>query len=186
MINWLANPARFTRFSATALPWCGWAAAMVLAVGLLLVAGLVAAGLSAGRERADHVHPCPGGLDGVERLFASRRVERRGPRLAPSSRRDRRSRRRTDRRCLHLCLPRHRIALGAADVGHMVGMGRPAHFGADPVFSLSRVHRAGERLRRSVARRQGGVGARTGRGRQPADHQILRRLVEHACTSRRA
>src|SRR5690242_10382109 len=34
MINWLANPARFTRFSATALPWCGWAAAMVLAVGL--------------------------------------------------------------------------------------------------------------------------------------------------------
>jgi heme exporter protein C len=34
MINWLANPARFTRLSATALPWCGWTAVAVLAVGL--------------------------------------------------------------------------------------------------------------------------------------------------------
>ena len=34
MINWLANPARFTRFSTRALPWCSWSAAVVLAVGL--------------------------------------------------------------------------------------------------------------------------------------------------------
>jgi len=34
MINRLANPARFMRTSATALPWCGWSAAGVLAVGL--------------------------------------------------------------------------------------------------------------------------------------------------------
>jgi heme exporter protein C len=34
MMNWLANPARFTRFSAKALPWCAWSAAIVLAVGL--------------------------------------------------------------------------------------------------------------------------------------------------------
>jgi heme exporter protein C len=34
MMNWLANPARFTRFSTTALPWCAWSAAVVLAVGL--------------------------------------------------------------------------------------------------------------------------------------------------------
>ena len=41
MINWLANPARFMRLSAKAVPWCGWAAVLVLAVGLfwsLLVA----------------------------------------------------------------------------------------------------------------------------------------------------
>jgi heme exporter protein C len=41
MINWLANPARFTRISAKALPWCSWAAMVALAVGLyssLLVA----------------------------------------------------------------------------------------------------------------------------------------------------
>jgi heme exporter protein C len=34
MINWLANPARFMRLSARAVPWCGWAAVVVLAVGL--------------------------------------------------------------------------------------------------------------------------------------------------------
>jgi heme exporter protein C len=35
MINWLASPARFTRFSAKALPWCGWMAAVAVAVGLV-------------------------------------------------------------------------------------------------------------------------------------------------------
>ena len=34
MINWLANPARFMRLSAKAVPWCGWAAVLVLAIGL--------------------------------------------------------------------------------------------------------------------------------------------------------
>jgi heme exporter protein C len=34
MMNWLANPARFTRFSTRAMPWCSWSAAVVLAVGL--------------------------------------------------------------------------------------------------------------------------------------------------------
>jgi heme exporter protein C len=41
MINWLANPARFMRLSATALPWCAGAAAALLAAGFywsLLVA----------------------------------------------------------------------------------------------------------------------------------------------------
>ncbi|MBV8504250.1 MAG: heme ABC transporter permease [Alphaproteobacteria bacterium] len=33
-MNWLANPARFMRLSARAVPWCGWAAVLVLAVGL--------------------------------------------------------------------------------------------------------------------------------------------------------
>jgi heme exporter protein C len=36
MINWLANPARFTRFSSTVLPWCARATFAVLAVGLYL------------------------------------------------------------------------------------------------------------------------------------------------------
>ncbi len=35
MINWLANPARFMRLSAKALPWCGWMAAVVLVIGLV-------------------------------------------------------------------------------------------------------------------------------------------------------
>ena len=34
MINWLANPARFTRFSTRALPWCIWSALVILPIGL--------------------------------------------------------------------------------------------------------------------------------------------------------
>jgi heme exporter protein C len=41
MINWLANPARFMRWSATVLPWCGWLTLAALALGLYLA--LVAA-----------------------------------------------------------------------------------------------------------------------------------------------
>jgi heme exporter protein C len=36
MIGALANPARFMRASGKALPWCGWAAGAVIAVGLYL------------------------------------------------------------------------------------------------------------------------------------------------------
>src|SRR6202008_1886932 len=41
MISRLANPARFMRISAVALPWCGWPPLAVLAAGLYL--SLVAA-----------------------------------------------------------------------------------------------------------------------------------------------
>jgi heme exporter protein C len=36
MISRLANPARFMRVSAAVLPWCSWASAAVIAVGLFL------------------------------------------------------------------------------------------------------------------------------------------------------
>jgi heme exporter protein C len=36
MLNRFANPARFMRFSAAALPWCGWLTLSVLALGLWL------------------------------------------------------------------------------------------------------------------------------------------------------
>ena len=36
MISRLANPARFMRWSAAVLPWCGWLALAVLAVGFYL------------------------------------------------------------------------------------------------------------------------------------------------------
>jgi heme exporter protein C len=36
MINWFANPARFMRLSARALPWCGCSTVAVLAIGIYL------------------------------------------------------------------------------------------------------------------------------------------------------
>ena len=40
-----------------------------------------------------------------------------------------------------LCL-RHRLAVGPADVGHLLGVGRAAHLGAGAVPDVSRRHRA--------------------------------------------
>ena len=47
-----------------------------------------------------------------------------------------------DRRRLHADLPGHRLALGQADVGHLVGLGRAPDLGAGAVPDLSRHHRA--------------------------------------------
>ena len=49
MISRFANPARFMRLSATALPWCGWGAALVVGLGLFL-ALVGTPGLPAGRD----------------------------------------------------------------------------------------------------------------------------------------
>src|SRR5207253_2936262 len=108
MISRFANPARFMRISAAALPWCSWSALAVLAVGLYLA-----------------------------------------------------------------------LIVGPPDVGRLVGLGCAADLGAGPVLSLSGLHRAGERVRRAEPRRKGRLGAGAGRSRQPADRQVLGRLVEH-------
>ena len=78
----------------------------------------------------------------------------------------------------------HRLALGQADVGHLVGVGRAADLGADPVLPLSRLHRAARRLRGPGARRARRRDPGPGRRGQPADHQVLGRLVEHAAPAR--
>ena len=62
--------------------------------------------------------------------------------LAPSPCRRRRQDRGADRRHLHLHRARHRLAVGQADVGHLLGVGRAAHLGARAVPALSRADRA--------------------------------------------
>ena len=82
---------------------------------------------------------------------------------------------------LHLPRPRHRLALGPADVGHLVGVGRAADLGAGAVLPLSRLHRpASTRSTIRPAARAPALDPGAGRRRQPADHQVLGRLVEHA------
>ena len=146
MINWLANPARFMRFSSTALPLCGWGAALAIVIGLYWSLVVAPPDYQQGDTRADHVYPCSGSMDGAERLPVHCRRQRRCARVAASARRDRGARRRTDRCRVYACLPCNGVALGPADVGNVVGLGRPVDLGADPVFSLSRLYRAGERV----------------------------------------
>ena len=52
-------------------------------------------------------------------------------------------------------LPADRLDLGPPDLGHLVGMGRPADFDADPVLPLPRLHRACGARRGSAAARGG-------------------------------
>ena len=44
--------------------------------------------------------------------------------------------------CFTAGLPAHRLAVGPADVGHLLGVGRAAHLDAAAVLPLSRPHRA--------------------------------------------
>ena len=142
-----------------------------------------AARLSAGRDGQDHVSACAGGLDGDLRLCRHDRGRARHAGLAPSACRRGAEGRGAARRGFHLHLPRHRLALGQADVGDLLGVGRPPDFGAGAVHSLSRPHRALARDRRSGPRGQSGGDPDARRRGRSADHQILGRLVEHAASA---
>ena len=181
-----ANPARFMRASQIALPWLAGVTILLLAVGLVLSLIVAPPDYQQGETRADHVRPCAGGLDGDVRLYQPGGGQRRGADLAPSAGRDRGQGDGPDRRRLHRPVPGHRLALGPADVGHLVGVGRAADLGAGAVLPLSRLHGAAARLRRSdrgaARRRDPGAGRRSSTCRSSSS----RSTGGTRCTSRRA
>ena len=182
MITRFANPARFMRVSGTALPWLGGASAVrARASASSGRPGLRAARLPAGRERADHVRPCAGGVDGARRSICSSRSPARWrwsgairwPRSPP--RRRRRS-----------APPSRWSAWRRARL-----WGRPM-WGTWWVWDarltsvlvlfflylgyIALVNAFDDPSRGAPRRLAPGLG----RGRQLADHQVLGRLVEHA------
>ena len=76
------------------------------------------------------------------------------------------------------------LALGPADLGHVLGMGRTHDLDAHPVFHLSGHHRALAGLRRPASRRPHRRGGNAGRRARYSGGQILGRLVEHAAPAR--
>ena len=80
--------------------------------------------------------------------------------------------------------PGHRLAVGQADVGHLVGVGRAADLGAGAVPPLSRPDRALAGDRRAGPRRPRRRHPGAGRRHQRADHQVLGGLVEHPAPAR--
>ena len=74
----------------------------------------------------------------------------------------------------------HRLALGPADLGHVLGMGRADDLDPGAAVHLSRHHRAVAGVRRPVARGAGDRGVHAGGRGQYSDHQVFGRLVEHA------
>ena len=72
----------------------------------------------------------------------------------------------------------HRLAVGPADVGRILGVGRAADIVPAAAVSLSRLHRAVERDRGRNARRARRRDPGAGRRGQSADHRVLGRLVD--------
>ena len=183
MVN-LANPTTFVELTRRVLPWLAAATAALFVVGLWLSFAAPPDYQQGETVKIMYLHvPAAWMATFVYARDDGGRARHAG--LAPSARRRGAEGRGAARRGIHFHLPRHRVAVGQADVGNLLGLGRAPDFGAGAVHSLSRPHRALARDRRSGPRRPSGGDPDAGRRRRPADHQILRRLVEHACISRR-
>ncbi len=136
-----ANPTNFLALAARLIPWLAWATAITLAARTLSDLFRRARRLSAGRLGQDHVSACARRLARHDVLHGHGVGRARHAGLAPSARRRRAKGRRAAWRRFHLALSRHRLAVGQADVGHMVGVGRAADLGAGAVPDLSRPDR---------------------------------------------
>ena len=142
-------------------------------------------GLPAGLHRAHHVHPCALRLavDDVLGRHGARRA--RHADLASPAGRCRGQGGRAHRRGVHVSGASHRLALGQADVGNLLGLGRAAHVRLRAVPHVSRRHCADPRHRGCGPVRPRRRDPHSGRSCQSADHQILGELVEHAAPARR-
>ena len=132
-----------------------------------------AARLPAGARGQDHVRARAGGVAVHVRLRAGRAVELRAAGVPPSAGRRLGQGRRAHRRHLHVPLPPHRLAVGQAHVGRVLGVGPAADLGADPVLPLPRPDRAALLDRGRGAGRQAHRRAEPGRHRHPARDQVL-------------
>ena len=135
-----ANPARFLKIARPLTAWLGWA-------GAALIAGALGWGLFAGaapsisRARAcassTSTSPPPGSAWRAgpgSRSPSLMQLVWRHPLAAVAAPRARRA-----GRGVHRHLPRHRLALGPADLGHLLGMGRADDLDARPALPLSRL-----------------------------------------------
>ena len=175
-----ANPARFLKLAEASCPPSGCRDGRVRG-GLYLGARHSARRLPAGRDGADHVRACAGGVDGALWSIRSWRWPARRPLIFRHPLADIGGEGGgTDRRHVLLPGPRHRIAVGQADVGRLVGMGCAPHLDVRAVPALSRLHRGVAGDRGSASRRGHRAHRRHRRLHQRADRQILGRLVEFA------
>ena len=141
-LHFLANPARFRRFSQRVLPGLSLATVLALGVGLYLALVQSPPDYQQGETvRIMFVHVpsawlAMAGYGLLAALGASLLVWRHplaalmARAAAPVG------------ACFAARLPAHRLAVGPADVGHLLGVGRAAHLDAAAVLPLSRPHRA--------------------------------------------
>src|SRR6185312_5357318 len=99
-----------------------------------------AAGLPARGRLPDHLCACAQRLDVAPRVFHHGRGRGDRAHLADEGGACGGGELRAHRGLLHLCRARHRLALGRADVGHLLAVGSPADFRADPALPVFWVH----------------------------------------------
>ena len=135
----LANPTRFMELSGRVLPWVSAAAAALLVYGLVLAFFASPADYQQGETvRIMYIHvPCAWLSMMIYGLIAA--FELRPARVSPSPGRRLGEGRRAARCCLHVPGAADRIALGQADVGHVLGVGRTADVRAYPFLPVSRL-----------------------------------------------
>ena len=146
MISRLANPKRFMRVSGAALPALAVMTPLVLLVGLYIALFVAPPDYQQGESvRIMYVHvPAAIMAEGVYYFVVAASfvalvwrhplAEIGGQAAAPLG-----------AAFTLVCLVTG-YAVGPADVGHVVGVGRPADVGPGAVFSVSRLYRAGQRV----------------------------------------
>ena len=133
----LANPTRFLALAERLLPWLIGATVIAFALGLQQSYGAPDDYQQGATVKIMFIH-VPSAWLGMFGWAVMSIGRARHAGVAASARRRRRQGRRPDRRGVHLPLPRHRLAVGPADVGHLLGVGCAADVGADPVPDVSR------------------------------------------------
>ena len=180
----LANPSVFLRWSGAALPFIAGAAAVLSGVGLYMAWFVAPADYQQGETvRIMFLHvPAAWLALFFYALMAASAIGTlvwRHP-LADVSQKAAAP----DRRRLHADLPRHRRALGQADVGRLLGVGRAPHLRACALPHVLRHTRAVADDRGSEPRRPRRVDPDAGRLREPCRSSSSRSIGGTPCTSR--
>ncbi len=148
-----ANPTRFLALAARLLPWLQGLTVLTLVVGL---AGAFTAPADSSRARrrgsCTFMCPRPGWRCSPYGVMTSAALGVCWCGNIPSPTPRKRPRRRWERPSPFLCLVTG-VAVGQADVGDVLGVGRAAHLDAGAVPALSRPHRRAPDHGRHAARR---------------------------------
>ena len=150
-----ANPARFLKSARPLTAWLGWTGAALILVALAL--GLFYAPperLQGESVRIIYLHVPAAwlGMAGWTGIAVASLMQLvwRHPLAAVAARAVA-----VPGAVFTFALPRHRLALGPADLGHLLGMGRADDLDAGPALPLFRLHRSGRRPRRRRAGKGG-------------------------------
>src|SRR5436189_124620 len=139
---------------------------------------------AAGRGLPHHLHSRPGGVDVDVHLRGDGVLGGHRPGFQHAALAHDGERAGAHRRAVHLHRAVDRLVLGQADLGHLVGLGRVPHLGADPAVPVLRLHGAAGGDRRPATSRTRRSAARDRRRGERPDHLLLGTVVEHAAPGR--